>query len=189
MADPLFPSPDEFDPDLDVEAPSSTGNISEEHYEGRYTNYICQQFYVGKQGFYQMPKASVDGACRIVTAHQPYVKRIIEWTATRHFLPPTIPAPVPTSDNEVLDEWEVNPMAPTLLEDGVNQEYVVAGRYVFLLRNPVTYEDGFAMGGVPWSTVLADDNVLPAASFSEELLGTLLGGEDEDAPAAGGPLL
>jgi hypothetical protein len=133
--------------------PSSSNRYSSKSNEGMYTQVKIDSYIETHHGNYQAPLADQGDSnetCSIVSLHQPYTRRVVEWEAERIGSVPKIPSFVSSDPNQVLMESLINPAELLIIEDGQTPTFKVTGRYLYAMRTAMPDLEQIAFDVPQW---------------------------------------
>jgi hypothetical protein len=153
------PPPDEYE-----------NKASDEHKSLPYTHVEVKIDYFNDYGMVALPFIKYssgdepgDGDVLITRLHAPTCRKNIFLTAKRAGAQPKIPkVDYRYTDKNgityVLDEFHPEFTAPRLMADGLNFEYQINARMVYLMSRAIKEDDELSMGSLPWDNTTKDEN-------------------------------
>ena len=144
---------------------------SEEHQKAPYTVIEVQTDYFNDYGLVALPyikstgdkEEPEDGDVLVTRLHAPVCRKNIFMTAKRIGAQPKFPKLDYryTDANGItyyLDEFHPEFAAPKQLPDGINYEYQICARIVYLMSRALKQDDDLSMGSLPWDNTKKEDN-------------------------------
>jgi hypothetical protein len=144
---------------------------SEEHQKAPYTVIEVQTDYFNDYGFVALPfikstsgnDAPENDDVLITRLHAPVCRKNIFMTAKRVGAQPKFPKldyryTDANGITYVLDEFHPEFSAPKQLPDGINYEYQICARIVYLMSRALKQDDDLSMGSLPWDNTKKEDN-------------------------------
>lgn len=108
-------------------------------------------------------------AMEIVQLHSPVEFLIVAWVATKIGQAPDVPHPTMLDTNNVF-LWGVRSAAVPPQYEGGGHIWGMAGTYYYALSVPTGLATAFPTGRMPWETITANDNKIPATIFRQDIL-------------------
>ncbi len=154
----------------------SAGVFAKDNIAAPYDYYRIETRYHWNNGTVCLPIAQQDAggsplAAAIAQLHSPYGLKIVTWAARRTGDRPVLPDFNPSDENLTLQLADIVFSDP---EFTANQVPILQARgtYVYLLKKPISVEDGvFKIGGAPCFELEPDSNTYTSKDFDGDILG------------------